>query len=124
MRIIWTLFKVILGLAIAIPVGILALALMAGVLGTLVGLAILTLKLACLGLVGYGLFRIARSSSLLRRRSRPRQPCAACRRPIRTTKRRCEISTPSSEAGLASCFAVKRDQFPSVLIALCACTFR
>ena len=60
MRIIWTLFKVILGLAIAIPVGILALALVAGVLGTLVGLAILTLKLACLGLVGYGLFRIAR----------------------------------------------------------------
>lgn len=60
MRIIWTLFKVILGLAIAIPVGILALALMAGVVGTLVGLAILTLKLACLGLVGYGLFRLAR----------------------------------------------------------------
>ena len=60
MRIIWTLFKVILGLAIAIPVGILALALMAGVVGTLVGLAILTLKLVCLGLVGYGLFRIAR----------------------------------------------------------------
>jgi hypothetical protein len=60
MRILWTLFKVILGLAIAIPVGILALALMAGVVGTLVGLAIVTLKLACLALVGYGLFRVAR----------------------------------------------------------------
>lgn len=60
MRILWTLFKVILGLAIAIPVGILALAVTAGVVGTLVGLAILTLKLACLGLIGYGLFRVAR----------------------------------------------------------------
>jgi hypothetical protein len=61
MRILWTFVKVIVGLAIAIPVGILAVALMAGVLGTLVGLAILALKLACLGLVGYGLFRIARA---------------------------------------------------------------
>ena len=60
MRILWTLFKVILGLAIAIPLGIFALALMAGVVGTLVGLAILTLKLACVALVGYGLFRVAR----------------------------------------------------------------
>ena len=60
MRILWTLFKVVLGLAIAIPLGILALALMAGVVGTLVGLAILTLKLACVALVGYGLFRVAR----------------------------------------------------------------
>jgi hypothetical protein len=60
MRILWTLFKVILGLAIAIPLGIFALALMAGVVGTLVGLAILTLKLACIALVGYGLFRVAR----------------------------------------------------------------
>jgi hypothetical protein len=59
MRIFWTLFKVILGLAIAIPVGILALALVAGVVGTLVGLAIMTLKLACIALVGYGLFRFA-----------------------------------------------------------------
>jgi hypothetical protein len=60
MRILWTLFKVILGLAIAIPVGILALALVAGVVGTLVGLAIVALKLACIALVGYGLFRVAR----------------------------------------------------------------
>lgn len=61
MRILWTIFKVIIGLAIAIPVGIIALALTLGVLGTLFGLAILVLKLAVLGLVGYGLFRLAQS---------------------------------------------------------------
>ena len=60
MRILWTLFKVIIALAIAIPVGILALALTAGLVGTLVALAVLTLKLVCLGLAGYGLYRLAR----------------------------------------------------------------
>lgn len=60
MRILWTLLKVTLGLAIAIPLGILALALTAGILGALVGLAVLALKLACLALVGYGAFRLAR----------------------------------------------------------------
>jgi hypothetical protein len=60
MRILWTLFKVILGLAIAIPVGILVMALMAGVLGTLIGISVLALKIACVAFVGYGLFRFAR----------------------------------------------------------------
>jgi hypothetical protein len=60
MRILWTLLKVIVALAIAIPVGILALALTVGIVGTLVGLAVMTLKLLCLGLVGYGVYRLAR----------------------------------------------------------------
>lgn len=60
MRILWTLLKVIVGLAIAIPVGILALALTAGFVGTLVGLAVMALKLACIAFVGYGLYRVAR----------------------------------------------------------------
>ena len=60
MRILWTLFKVILGLAIAIPLGILALALTAGLVGTLVVLALLVLKVACLALVGYGAYRLGR----------------------------------------------------------------
>jgi|SRR5581483_5613403 len=60
MRILWTLFKIIVGLAIAIPVGILALAITVGVVGTLVGLAIAALKLACIGFVAYGLYRVAR----------------------------------------------------------------
>ena len=60
MRILWTMLKVIIGLAIAIPLGIVALALVLGVLGSLLGLAVLALKLACVALVGYGLFRVAR----------------------------------------------------------------
>jgi len=60
MRIFLTIFKVIIGLAIAIPVGILALALTFGVLGALFGIAFLMLRLVCVGLVGYGLFRVAR----------------------------------------------------------------
>jgi hypothetical protein len=60
MRILWTLLKVIVGLAIAIPVGFLVLALAAGVFGALIGLALVAVKLACLGLAVYGLYRLGR----------------------------------------------------------------
>ncbi|CAN5854595.1 hypothetical protein BH11GEM2_BH11GEM2_39710 [soil metagenome] len=60
MRILWTLLKVIVGLAIAIPLGIVALGLTIGVVGVVLGLAILALKLAFVGFVGYGLYRLAR----------------------------------------------------------------
>ena len=60
MRILWTLLKVIVGLAIAIPVGFLVLALAAGVLGALVGLAMLAVKLALIGLAGYAVYRVAK----------------------------------------------------------------
>jgi len=60
MRALWTLVKIVVGLAVAIPLGIVALAISLGILGGLIGLAVLTLKLACVGLVGYGLFRLAR----------------------------------------------------------------
>jgi hypothetical protein len=60
MRILWTLLKVISGLAIAIPLGIVALVMAVGILGGLLGLAVLALKLACVAFVGYGLFRVAR----------------------------------------------------------------
>jgi hypothetical protein len=56
MRILWTLIKVMIGLAIAIPLGIVAL----GVIGGLIGLAVVALKLACVAFVGYGLYRVAR----------------------------------------------------------------
>src|ERR1700674_4015494 len=59
MRILWKLLKVIIGLAIAIPLFIVVFATTLGVLGTLLGLAIVALKLACLGLAGYGLYRLA-----------------------------------------------------------------
>jgi hypothetical protein len=61
MRILWTLVKVVVGLAIAIPLGIAALGISLGILGGLIGIAKLTFKLACVGLVGYGLFRVARA---------------------------------------------------------------
>jgi hypothetical protein len=60
MRILWTLLKVIIGLAIAIPLGIIAIGLTLGILGGLIGLAVLALKLAFLGLVGFGLLKLAR----------------------------------------------------------------
>jgi hypothetical protein len=60
MRILLTLFKVVLGLAIAIPVAILALGLTVGILGAFVGVAFVALRLACFGFVGYGLYRLAR----------------------------------------------------------------
>jgi hypothetical protein len=60
MRILWTLFKIIIALVIAIPLGIVALTVGAGILGVLLGLAVLALKLVCVGFIGYGLFRAAR----------------------------------------------------------------
>jgi hypothetical protein len=60
MRIIWTLLKVVIGLAVAIPLTIVVLGLTVGVLGALLGLAIMALKLACVGLIAYGVFRVAR----------------------------------------------------------------
>lgn len=60
MRILWTLFKVIVALAIAIPLGILTLAVTIGAFSVLIGLAVLALKLACVAFVGYGAFRLVR----------------------------------------------------------------
>ena len=60
MRILWTMLKVIIGLVILIPLGIVALVAALGILGSLLGLAVLALKLACAAFVGYGLFRAAR----------------------------------------------------------------
>lgn len=71
MRIFWTLLKVVFALAIAIPVGILVLAMTLGVLGAMIGLALMALKLACVGLVGYGVYRLARALFAPRSRSTP-----------------------------------------------------
>lgn len=60
MRTLWTLFKVIIGLAIAIPLGIVALVLTLGIFGIVLGFALLAIKLALVAFVGYGLFRVAR----------------------------------------------------------------
>jgi hypothetical protein len=60
MRILWKLFKVMLGAAILIPLGLFMLALAFGLLGAVVGLALVAVKLAVLGLVTYGVYRVAR----------------------------------------------------------------
>ena len=59
MRLIWTLVKIAVAVAIIVPLAIVALGIGMGILGVLFGLAILVLKLAVLGLVGYGVFRFA-----------------------------------------------------------------
>ena len=71
MRSLWTLLKVVVGLAVAIPLAILVLAMGLGILGALVGLAVLALKLAVFALVGIGLFRLASHLCGARPTSRP-----------------------------------------------------
>jgi ABC-type transport system involved in cytochrome c biogenesis permease subunit len=60
MRVLWTLLKIVLVLVLAIPVSIIVLGTALGILGALVGIAILALKLAIIGLVGWGAFRLMR----------------------------------------------------------------
>ena len=60
MRILWTFAKIVIGLVILIPLGIVVAATAFGILAALIGLAVLMLKLAVFGLVGYALFKVAR----------------------------------------------------------------
>jgi hypothetical protein len=58
MKVLWTLFKIVIALALAIPISIVVLATALGILGALVGIAVLALKLVVFGLVGWGAFRL------------------------------------------------------------------
>ena len=58
MKVLWTLFKVVVALALAIPISVIVLATALGILGALIGVAILALKLAVVALVGWGVFRL------------------------------------------------------------------
>jgi len=69
MRLLWTLLKVVIGLAIVLPVSIIVLATVLGVFGALLGLAILALRLAVVGLIAWGVFRLVAG---LMRGSKPR----------------------------------------------------
>ena len=60
MRILWTFAKIVIGLALLIPLGIVVAATAFGILGMLLGLAVLTLRLAVFGLVGYAVFKVVR----------------------------------------------------------------
>ncbi len=69
MRLLWTLVKVVIALALVVPLSIIALATVLGIFGALIGLAILTLKLAFVGLIVWGAFRLIAN---LMRGSKPR----------------------------------------------------
>ena len=58
MRLLWTLAKVVIALALVLPIGIIVLATALGIFGALLGLAFLALRLAVIGLVCWGVFRL------------------------------------------------------------------
>ena len=58
MRLLWTLLKLVIALALVIPVSIIVLATALGLFGALLGLAVLTLRLAVICLIARGLFRL------------------------------------------------------------------
>lgn len=58
MRLLWTLVKVVLALALVIPVSVILLATILGIFGAVLGLAVLALKLAVVGLLAWGVFRV------------------------------------------------------------------
>src|SRR5690242_16993294 len=60
MRILWALFKVMLALALVIPVGLFVLAVTGVIVGTVIGLAVMALRLAAIGFAGYCVYRAAR----------------------------------------------------------------
>jgi hypothetical protein len=60
MRILWTFAKIVIGLVLLVPLGIIVAATAFGILGMLIGLAVLVLKIAVCGLVGYALFKVVR----------------------------------------------------------------
>lgn len=72
MRLLWTLVKLTIALALVIPVSIIVLATALGLFGAILGLAFLTLRLAVVGLICWGVFRLA--SVLLRGRAWPSEP--------------------------------------------------
>ena len=54
MKVLWTLLKVAVALVLVIPVSLLIL----GVVGTVLGLAIMLLRIALIGLLAYGAFKL------------------------------------------------------------------
>src|SRR5690242_14475808 len=58
MKVLWTLFKVVIALALVIPVSIFLLATALGIFGALLGLAVVAFKVGILALIGYGAFRL------------------------------------------------------------------
>lgn len=55
MKVLWTLVKVAAALVLVIPLSLLAL----GIFGTVLGLAIMLLRFALIGLIAFGAFKLA-----------------------------------------------------------------
>ena len=71
MRLLWTLGKVLLVLVLIVPAAMIVLATMLGLLGAVFGLTLLAIRLAFVGVIGWGAFRLLKaafgSSSPVRR---------------------------------------------------------
>ncbi|HEX7937909.1 MAG TPA: hypothetical protein VF483_02890 [Gemmatimonadaceae bacterium] len=61
MRLLWAFVKLVIVLCLVVPIAIIALSISMGILGALVGLAIMALRLAVFGLLAYGAFRLVAS---------------------------------------------------------------
>ena len=70
MKVLWTLVKIAAALVLVIPVSLL----MLGVIGTVLGLAIMLLRIALIGLLAYGAFKLI--ARLMRGPSRRVEPKA------------------------------------------------
>ena len=78
---VWKVVKIAIALALAVPLSIIVLVTALGVLGALMGIAVVTLKLAVAGLVCWGMIRLVRfllrgSSAPATRRDADRLPPA------------------------------------------------
>ena len=80
MKVLWTLLKVVIALLVVVPVSIIALATALGILGALVGLAVLALKIAVFGLIGWAAFRLI--GSLVCGRSHSRRKSHVAELPV------------------------------------------
>lgn len=54
MKLLWTMVKVALGMIILIPLSLI----MLGIVGSVIGVGVAVLRLAVLGLLGYGAFKL------------------------------------------------------------------
>jgi hypothetical protein len=61
MKMLWTFVKVVLVLCLAIPVSFFVLTTAIGILGALVGLAALAIRLAIVGVVVWGAYRLIKA---------------------------------------------------------------
>ena len=60
-QLVWGLLKSAIVLAIAIPLAIFVLATALGLLGALLGLAIFALRIAIVGLIAWGIYRVGKA---------------------------------------------------------------